>query len=117
MLKRTGHRYIDVESGRTLDTWYPRNNAAPVRHCLAEQLGLIRGDVVEVELASLDLAPVSTEDAYLRLHLLSECAVLPNQLNLEGLFDVLANIAWTSAGPVLPARCIASRSRSGSARR
>jgi len=47
-------------------------------------------------------APKSVEDAYLRLHLLSECAVKPNEINLDGVFGLLANVAWTSAGPVLP---------------
>ncbi|MBL4583782.1 MAG: hypothetical protein JKX83_04100 [Pseudomonadales bacterium] len=37
------------------------------------------------------------EDAYLRLHLLSECEVLPNEINLEGIFDLLLNVAWTIA--------------------
>ena len=44
---------------------------------------------------------MSAEDAYLRLHLLSECAVKPNEINLDGVFGFLNNVAWTSAGPVL----------------
>jgi len=102
-LQRTGHRYRDVESGKTLDVWFPRNAASSRRGCLAEKVGLIAGDVVEVTIASLADAPVSTEDAWLRLHLLSELAVKPNEVNLEGLFGLLQNVAWTSAGPVLPA--------------
>jgi 2,3,4,5-tetrahydropyridine-2-carboxylate N-succinyltransferase len=102
-LQRTGHRYRDVESGKTLDVWFPRNAASSRRGCLAEKVGLISGDVVEVTIASLADAPVSTEDAWLRLHLLSELAVKPNEVNLEGLFGLLQNVAWTSAGPVLPA--------------
>jgi 2,3,4,5-tetrahydropyridine-2-carboxylate N-succinyltransferase len=38
-------------------------------------------------------------DAYLRLHLLSHRLVRPHGLNLDGIFGVLANVAWTSAGP------------------
>ena len=110
-LQRTGHRYRDVESGKTLDVWFPRNAAAGRRGCLAEKVGLIAGDVVEVTIASLADAPGSTEDAYLRLHLLSELAVKPNELNLEGLFGLLHNVAWTSAGPVLPALVDELRSR------
>ena len=110
-LQRTGHRYRDVESGKTLDVWFPRNAAAARRSCLAEKVGLIAGDVVEVTIGSLADAPVSTEDAYLRLHLLSELAVKPNELNLEGLFGLLHNVAWTSAGPVLPALVDELRSR------
>lgn len=99
---RIGHRYIDCESNKTLDCWYPASNTAKRRACLAEKVGLIRGDFVEMGIQSLDDAPASTEDAYLRLHLLSLRIVQPNQINLEGIFALLPNIAWTSAGPVLP---------------
>jgi 2,3,4,5-tetrahydropyridine-2-carboxylate N-succinyltransferase len=101
-IKRIGHRYIDVNSGTTLDTWFPRSNERIARSCLAQKVGLIKSDFVEVEIVSVDDAPKSVEDAYLRLHLLSECEVKPNQINLEGVFGLLANVAWTSAGPVLP---------------
>lgn len=101
-IKRIGHRYIDVNSGNTLDCWYPRTNKQIARSCLAQKVGLIKSDFVEVEI-DINEAPTSTEDAYLRLHLLSECAVKPNQINLDGIFGLLPNVAWTSAGPVLPA--------------
>ncbi len=101
-IKRTGHRYIDSNTGTTIDTWFPRSNKEIARSCLAQKVGLIKSDFVEVDIASLDDAPTSTEEAYLRLHLLSECAVKPNQINLEGVFGLLPNVAWTSAGPVLP---------------
>ncbi|MFV0317687.1 MAG: tetrahydrodipicolinate N-succinyltransferase N-terminal domain-containing protein [Microthrixaceae bacterium] len=48
---------------------------------------------------SLEDAPVDIHDAYLRLHLLSHRRVAPHGLNLEGLFGLLANVVWTSAGP------------------
>ena len=38
-------------------------------------------------------------DAYLRLHLLSHRLVRPHGLNLDGIFGVLTNVVWTSAGP------------------
>lgn len=50
----------------------------------------------------LDEAPQSTEDAYLRLHLLSHRLVLPNSINLEGIFAKLPNVVWTTVGPMLP---------------
>jgi 2,3,4,5-tetrahydropyridine-2-carboxylate N-succinyltransferase len=51
---------------------------------------------------SLASPPGSVEDAYLRLHLLSNRLVTPNSINLDGLFGVLPNNAWTSLGPVSP---------------
>ncbi len=101
-IKRIGHRFIDVKSGTTLDTWFPRSNTEIARSCLAQKVGLIKSDFVEVVIDSVDDAPKSVEDAYLRLHLLSECEVKPNEINLDGVFGLLANVAWTSAGPVLP---------------
>jgi 2,3,4,5-tetrahydropyridine-2-carboxylate N-succinyltransferase len=109
--QRTGHRYRDVATGKTIDVWFPRPGVACRRGCLAEKLGLIAGDVVEVGIESLDAPPASTEDAWLRLHLLSELAVKPNEINLEGIFGLLQNVAWTSAGPVLPAQVDELRSR------
>ena len=45
-------------------------------------------------------APTSASDVYLRLHLLSHRMALPRTLNLDGAFGLLANVAWTSRGPV-----------------
>jgi 2,3,4,5-tetrahydropyridine-2-carboxylate N-succinyltransferase len=41
---------------------------------------------------------------YLRLHLLSHRLIRPHQANLDGIFGLLANVAWTSAGPCPPDR-------------
>lgn len=103
-IKRTGHRYLDKESGDTIDTWFPRDNKQARRSCLAEKVGLIQGEFAEIEIHSLASPPQSTEDVYLRLHLLSECAIKPNEVNLTGIYKLLPNVAWTSAGPVFPAK-------------
>jgi len=42
----------------------------------------------------------SVSDAYLKLHLISYKFVLPNTLNLENLFKILPNVAWTNKGPI-----------------
>jgi 2,3,4,5-tetrahydropyridine-2,6-dicarboxylate N-succinyltransferase len=110
-IQRTGHRYRDVATGKTLDVWFPLSSEPKRRRCLAEKVGFVEGDFVDVAIDSLAAAPVSTEEAYLRLHLLSERAVKPNEINLDGIFGLLPNIAWTSAGPVLPGRVDALRER------
>jgi 2,3,4,5-tetrahydropyridine-2-carboxylate N-succinyltransferase len=48
----------------------------------------------------VDAAPASAADAYLRLHLLSGRLAQPRTINLEGIFGVLNNVAWTDLGPV-----------------
>jgi 2,3,4,5-tetrahydropyridine-2,6-dicarboxylate N-succinyltransferase len=110
--------------GTVLDVWFP----APQRGADAgatgtHQMGTlelggalgpdyscpVRSDgprgvqVIPVHTAIEDLAapPVDTYDVYLRLHLLSWRLVRPREINLDGIFGLLANVAWTSAGPVL----------------
>ncbi|GGK16908.1 2,3,4,5-tetrahydropyridine-2,6-dicarboxylate N-succinyltransferase [Pilimelia terevasa] len=59
----------------------------------------LRTRVVVTVVASLADAPADAADVYLRLHLLSHRLVRPHQANLDGQFGLLANVAWTSAGP------------------
>jgi 2,3,4,5-tetrahydropyridine-2-carboxylate N-succinyltransferase len=110
IIERIGHRYIDAESNQTVDTWYAPDNQKISRSCPALTLGILTDDFVTIEINTEEPAK-STEDAYLRLHLLSERATTPNTINLDGIFGLLPNVAWTSVGPVLPNRVIALRSK------
>jgi len=60
-----------------------------------------------------DQPPGSIPEAFLKLHLLSHRLVRPHGVNLDGMFGVLKNLAWTNQGPVdpkdLPARQLAAR--------
>jgi len=62
-----------------------------------------------------DRAPANVPEGYLKLHLLSHRLVAPHGTNLEGLFGVLPNVAWTSEGAIdiaeLPQRQLAARLR------
>jgi 2,3,4,5-tetrahydropyridine-2-carboxylate N-succinyltransferase len=102
--------------GTVLDTWFPSpalgvlpsgRDRWIVPADLSEAAGdddrrLVRLEAVTVEI-TLDAAPASTSDAYLRLHLLSHLLVLPNSINLDGIFAFLPTVVWTNAGPMLPA--------------
>lgn len=102
--------------GTVLDTWFatPALGQLPAgrdRHIAPAELEALIGvdsrrnvhiDFVTVEI-DLDAAPASTSDAYLRLHLLSHLLAAPNTLNLDGIFAHLPVVAWTNAGPMLPA--------------
>jgi 2,3,4,5-tetrahydropyridine-2-carboxylate N-succinyltransferase len=101
--------------GQVLDAWYPTGflglGLEP-----AEPSILPAGLVGPRALPGLSTAEVRTvigsladpikdaADAYLRLHLLSHRLVRPNEQNLDGIFGMLANVAWTSAGPCPPDR-------------
>jgi 2,3,4,5-tetrahydropyridine-2,6-dicarboxylate N-succinyltransferase len=70
---------------------------------------------IDTSIPSLADPPADAYDAYLRLHLLSHRLIRPNDANLEGLFAVLNNVAWTSHGPVDPAAVPAVQRRVRSA--
>jgi 2,3,4,5-tetrahydropyridine-2-carboxylate N-succinyltransferase len=95
-------------SGQVLDTWFPAPQFGPAaadpppKHIVAGQVDDVdRGVHTEAVLVEIELdeAPASVPDAYLRLHLLSHRLVRPRGLNLDGIFGVLPNVVWTSAGP------------------
>ena len=98
--------------GTVLDAWYSElgTGSLPDAAAAASALDSLAGPDdrrdVTVETVSLqidlDVAPASTADAYLRLHALSHLLVRPNELNLDGIFGHLPNVAWTNAGPVHP---------------
>ena len=62
-----------------------------------------------------DAKPESVPEVYLKLHLLSHRLVKPHGLKLDGMFAVLPNVAWTSAGAVavaeLPQKQLEARLR------
>ncbi len=98
-----------ADDGTTLDTWYPEPalGEAPAGATAPEALAALVGADetrrvrLEVVTTQIDLAdpPKDASDAYLRLHLLSARVVRPHGLNLDGIFGVLTNVVWTSAGP------------------
>ena len=65
-------------------------------------LAMLSGSAKPLVLTLLDTdsALRSTPETYLKLHLLSHRFVLPNQQNLEGIYPLLPNLAWTNQGAV-----------------
>lgn len=66
---------------------------------LADRLSKSPVSVVASSLAA-NVAPVSVEDAYLKLHMLSHRLVKPHGTDLTGVFGLLPNVAWTDEGPI-----------------
>jgi 2,3,4,5-tetrahydropyridine-2-carboxylate N-succinyltransferase len=54
---------------------------------------------VRTRISSLQQPPLEAHDIYLRLHLLSHRIIRPHDANLERIFQLLSNVAWTSLGP------------------
>src|SRR4051794_24667472 len=116
---------------RMLDAWFPEPTlsleGAPGHPGTREIQGALAGDLasaargddlrgvrvatIATVVADLSRPPADTADAYLRLHLISHRLIRPHGANLDGVFGVLPNVAWTSAGPVDPAALDAVRLR------
>ena len=102
-----------TDSGRILDVWFPApalgrrpaGAAPPPEFAALSSTDARRGTsrrAISVEIADLAAPPADTPDAYLRLHLLSSRLVRPQGLSMAGIFGVLPNVVWTSAGPAAP---------------
>jgi 2,3,4,5-tetrahydropyridine-2-carboxylate N-succinyltransferase len=96
-----------TKSGQILDCTFhtlglgsaPANNLANEFKSQIGEDSIRNLNKVVVEL-SIDLAekPKDANDVFLRLHLLSHRLVKPHGLNLDGVFGLLSNVVWTSAG-------------------
>ena len=103
----SGHAITTMSHGKLLDAWFPTPTLAPLNpEVPSELLALVGNDDardVSREIASLEInlsvPPVSALDVYLRLHLLSHRLIKPHGISLDGIFGLLNNVVWTSAGP------------------
>ena len=112
--KAWGHGLATKDAqGNVLDVWFPDPKLGPapktdelwvVPRNLDSLVGSDPRREIETQVVrtEIDLTePVrSTEDAYLRLHLLSHLLVKPNSMNLEGLIGLMPIVAFTSIGAV-----------------
>jgi len=90
-------------SGDTLDAYFPviqfNDQKTDIQNISTDNL---EKEVVEIHWTQKDLdEPIEdVVSAYLKLHLISYRFVLPNSINLDGLFNALPNVAWTNKGPI-----------------
>jgi 2,3,4,5-tetrahydropyridine-2-carboxylate N-succinyltransferase len=90
-----------------LDIWFPnptlgKLSAEPDKTLTSlvgvDEIRKVKREIISLEI-DLALAPQSAADAYLRLHLLSHRLIKPHGAVMDGIFGLLANVVWTSAGP------------------
>ncbi|MEV0650317.1 2,3,4,5-tetrahydropyridine-2,6-dicarboxylate N-succinyltransferase [Phytomonospora sp. NPDC050363] len=100
-----GEAHLDAD-GTVLDVWYAELGLGAAKPTELDfepgeddVLG-IETEQVTTTIASLADAPQNAADAYLRLHLLSHRIIKPHQANLDGVFGLLSNNAWTDLGPI-----------------
>ena len=90
-------------SGETLDAYFPvikfNDQKTDIQDINTDNL---EKEVVEIHWTQKDLdEPIEdVVSAYLKLHLISYRFVLPNSINLDGLFNTLPKVAWTNKGPI-----------------
>ena len=91
------------ESGQILDIYFPniefddKKTIEKSIKAVSKTQEIIKLDWTEANLKN----PIEkVTDAYFKLHLLSNKFVLPNSVNLNGLFECLPNVAWTNKGPI-----------------
>ncbi|MFC7362674.1 2,3,4,5-tetrahydropyridine-2,6-dicarboxylate N-succinyltransferase [Nocardioides astragali] len=109
MTAASGYGLLTLSGDTVLDAWFPSPVLGATEGDAPEELTYLDGGVDDmrgvtrelrlVEIADLDAPPATTEEVWLRLHLLSHRLVRPHALNMEGVFGLLTNVVWTSAGP------------------
>ena len=102
-----GHGIATLSGSTVLDVWFPAPalgalTGAPDQSLVAmvgkDAIREVTREIVSLEI-DLTVAPKDAKDAYLRLHLLSHRLVKPHGQSLDGIFGLLTNVVWTSAGP------------------
>jgi 2,3,4,5-tetrahydropyridine-2-carboxylate N-succinyltransferase len=106
-------------NGRLLDAWFPRpvlgsqgaEDPSQLPPTGKDDVREVSTEIIRVTIASLAEPPADTADVWLRLHLLSHRLIRPHDANLDGIFGLLTNVAWTSLGPVAAENVEATRLR------
>lgn len=106
-------------AGGLLDVWYPQPGLGVEAQTVPGLDAAARPDdirgvevrTVRTVIEDLQAPPADVADAYLRLHLLSHRLVQPRTINLDGIFGILPNVAWTTRGPVALEQLGAARLR------
>jgi 2,3,4,5-tetrahydropyridine-2-carboxylate N-succinyltransferase len=102
-----GHGIATLSGSTVLDVWFPAPALGALEGKPAKSLNdavgtddvrKVRREVVSREI-DITQPPQDAVDTYLRLHLLSHRLVKPHGLSLDGIFGLLSNVVWTSAGP------------------
>jgi 2,3,4,5-tetrahydropyridine-2-carboxylate N-succinyltransferase len=96
-----------TNSGEVLDVWFDSLGIGKLAENNGPDLSQFTGtdpirDVTKSQVSieiDLDTPPKDVADAFLRLQLLSHRIVKPHGQSLDGIFGILNNVVWTSAGP------------------
>jgi 2,3,4,5-tetrahydropyridine-2-carboxylate N-succinyltransferase len=104
----SAHGLATFSDSTMLDVWFPAPHLDSTPLDTADlssgvrfdELRQVRVEAITTVIKDLSQPPATAADAYLRLHLLSHRLVQPRTINMDGVFGLLTNVAWTSLGPV-----------------
>jgi len=94
-----GNQAVEVDGGELEALAAALEAVAPEQAKLARACTESQKPVVVTVLES-DAQSASTPEVYLKLHLLSHRLVKPHGINLDGMFGLLPNVAWTNLGAI-----------------
>ena len=94
-----GNQAVEVDGGELEALATALEAVAPEQAKLARACTESQKPVVVTVLES-DAQSASTPEVYLKLHLLSHRLVKPHGINLDGMFGLLPNVAWTNLGAI-----------------
>jgi 2,3,4,5-tetrahydropyridine-2-carboxylate N-succinyltransferase len=94
-----GNQAVEVDGGELEALATALEAIAPEQAKLARACTESQKPVVVTVLES-DTQSASTPEVYLKLHLLSHRLVKPHGINLDGMFGLLPNVAWTNLGAI-----------------
>ena len=94
-----GNQIIEADGGELNALSIALESTNPAQSALAAACIESKKPVVITILES-DEQSTSTPEVYLKLHLLSHRLVKPHGINLNGMFGLLPNVAWTNQGAI-----------------
>ena len=91
------------KSGQILEVYFPNIEFDNKKtYTKSVEIDSTNYQIIKLDWTKTNLKnPIKTViDAYFKLHLISNKFVLPNTINLDGLFETLPNVVWTNKGPI-----------------
>ncbi|WP_020406465.1 2,3,4,5-tetrahydropyridine-2,6-dicarboxylate N-succinyltransferase [Hahella ganghwensis] len=114
LIPGSGNRAMEADNNLLSSLSETLESVDPAQAAIAKSLiGSARPAVITI--VESDDKASSTPEVYLKLQVISHRLVKPHGINLEGIFGLLPNVAWTNEGAIdldeLPARQLASRAK------
>jgi 2,3,4,5-tetrahydropyridine-2-carboxylate N-succinyltransferase len=95
-----GNQAIQIDATQASQLAQAFNHASETEQAKWFSQAADKNQPMVVTLLETDTAPKSTPEVYLKLQLLSTGQKQPNSMDLNGIFGLLPNVAWTNEGAI-----------------